>query len=227
MSLQQFLSDNRLELIKRTRAKVACRASPQPSEAEMEHGVPLFLTQLGMALEEEQERNPQQGSKRSPPGPIPKNANIVRSAALHGQMLWQYGFTLEQVVHDYGDVCQAVTELADELDTRLTTTEFHTLNACLDNAIARAVTAWNAERDKSKDEGKDQRNLELLNLVTTATAAFDALRSGRVGNDGATSAILRRCLVEMRSLLDDPNGVGARGEIPETRANGPKTPGNN
>jgi hypothetical protein len=56
MSLQQFVRENRLELIRRTRAKVASRPSPQPSEAEMEDGVPLFLSELVTELREEEER---------------------------------------------------------------------------------------------------------------------------------------------------------------------------
>jgi len=198
MSLQQFVVDNRLELIRRAREKVARRASPRPTEAEAEQGVPLFLSQLAQALDDEQERNPEQKASR---GPLPKNANIGRGAALHGQTLRQFGFTIDQVVHDYGDVCQAVTELADELHAPITVTEFHTLNWCLDNAIARAVTSWNAERDKTHEEGLDQLDLSLLNLVSTATASFEALRSGRVGIGGATAEVVQRCLVEMRSLL--------------------------
>ena len=220
MSLQQFLSDHRVELIQRTRAKVALRASPQPSEAELEHGVPLFLSQLAAVLEDEQHGDP---AHRAVASRITKNANISRTAALHGQDLRRLGFTIEQVVHDYGDVCQAVTELADEKRTPFTITEFHTLNWCLDNAIAKAVTSWNAERDKSREDGKTRRDLELLNLVATASLSFDALRSGRVGSDGATAAILRRCLAEMRSLLEDPKNVGARGELPGVdAANTPK-----
>ncbi len=200
MSLQQFLIDNRLELIKRTRAKVACRTSPQPSEGEMEHGVPLFLSQLAAALEDEQVRNPAQ---KALAGPIPKNANIVRSAALHGQSLRQLGFTIDQVVHDYGDVCQAVTELADELHAPFTTTEFHTLNWCLDNAIAKAVTSWNAERDKASADKGDERDLQLLGLAKTAMVSFEALRAGRVGSGGATAAVLQRCMAEMLTILGE------------------------
>jgi hypothetical protein len=34
------------------------------------------------------------------------------------------GFTVSQVVHDYGDVCQAITELAVELNDRSALTTF-------------------------------------------------------------------------------------------------------
>lgn len=50
------------------------------------------------------------------------------------------GYTVSQAVHDYGDICQAITELALELGAPISVKEFHTLNRCLDAAIAEAVT---------------------------------------------------------------------------------------
>ena len=87
----------------------------------------------------------------------------------------------------------------------ITNTEFHTLNWCLDNAIARAVTAWSAEAEDAHTEGRERLELHLLNLVSTAAVSFEALQSGRVGSAGATAEVLRRCLAEMRLLLTTPN----------------------
>src|SRR5436305_1625447 len=58
----------------------------------------------------------------------------------HGRDLLGLGFTVSQVVHDYGDICQASTELAVDQNAPITTIEFHILNRCLDTAIADAVT---------------------------------------------------------------------------------------
>jgi len=206
MSLQTFLVDNRLELIKRTRAKVATRPSPQPSEAELEHGVPLFLSQLAEALRDEEEQDKKLSGPATEPDPPPTNPKIAQSATLHGKDLRKLGFTIEQVVHDYGDVCQAVTELAVEQGAMVTTVEFHTLNRCLDNAIAGAVTSWNAERDRTMAEGEGGHmavfRRELFDLVETAIVSFEVLRDGRVGSSGATAAVLGQSLVEMRGLLE-------------------------
>jgi hypothetical protein len=210
MSLQQFIVDNRAELIKRTRAKVATRPSPQPTAEEMELGVPLFLSQLGSALGESSTQGDAEEMVTGPQQKPNKTDNITEGAIAHGKSLRKFGFTIEQVVHDYGDVCQAVTELAEEQSAILSTAEFHTLNRCLDNAIAGAVTSWSEDTEKVRAGGQGRRDfarLELLNLVCTATVSFDALRSGRVGSGGATATILRKCLVEMRSLLDDSNRV--------------------
>jgi hypothetical protein len=209
MSLQKFLVDNRLELIERTQAKVATRRFPQPSEAEMKHGVPVFLSQLGTVLreqDEQEERDPAQGPESNPAA----NAQIVRSAALHGQDLRKLGFTIEQVVRGYGDVCQAVTELAGRQGATLTITEFHTLNRCLDNAIAGAVASWDEEQNKARADAEGRLDMfrqKLLGLVGTATVCADAFQAGHVGSGGTTAAVFRNCLVEMRSLVDDPNWV--------------------
>jgi len=69
--------------------KVATRVNPPPTEAELDHGVPLFLDQLVDAL--------RLGRSSSP--------EIRTSAVLHGHDLLVRGFTVSQIVHDYGDVC--------------------------------------------------------------------------------------------------------------------------
>jgi diguanylate cyclase (GGDEF)-like protein len=63
-------------------------------------------------------------------------------ARLHGRDLLQEGFTIEQVIRDYGDVCQAVTNLAVETGAPISADEFRTFNRCLDDAIAAAVTEY-------------------------------------------------------------------------------------
>ena len=150
MSLDAFSLTNRQELIKRTQVKVAERPSPRPKPKEVEDGVPLFLSQLVSALRDEAARDPSQKAEADPP----TSANIAATASAHGETLRKMGFTIEQVVHDYGDVCQAVTELAVEQNAAVTTAQFHTLNGCLDNAIAGAVTSWNMTRDKSLAQGQ-------------------------------------------------------------------------
>jgi hypothetical protein len=48
--LHEFIAVNREEIIQRCRAKVATRSIPPPTEAEIDHGVPVFLDQLRNAL---------------------------------------------------------------------------------------------------------------------------------------------------------------------------------
>src|SRR5688500_5833714 len=114
--LHDFLTANRADLIERCRAKVAQRAAPKASAAELEHGIPLFIDQLIRTLQVEQTASPMQSRKVS--GPSGGDQRILtemgETATRHGRELSSGGFTVEQVVHDYGDLCQAVTDLAFE-----------------------------------------------------------------------------------------------------------------
>ena len=131
--LHEFLSANTAAIVARTRAKVAARFAPRATDEELNGGIPLFLDQLIDLLRHSD------ASIRA----------MVESAAEHGRTLLEQGFTVAQVVHDYGDVCQTVTELAAEMDAPITTDEFRTLNRCLDDAIAEAVTEYTAQRERS------------------------------------------------------------------------------
>ncbi|MES2921876.1 MAG: HAMP domain-containing sensor histidine kinase [Verrucomicrobiota bacterium] len=132
------------------------------------------------------------------------------TATLHGRELLRGGFTVEQVVHDYGDLCQAVTDLAFELKAPIETDEFRTLNRCLDNAIATAVTEFNYQRDflvadKQTLELNERLGFfahELRNLLNTATLALAVIRGGNVGLSGATGTVLDRSMVGLRNLID-------------------------
>jgi hypothetical protein len=67
---------------------------------------------------------------------------IEKTATQHGADLMRQGFTASQVVHEYGDVCQAITELAIEMDAPISTIDFRMMSRCLDAAIAAAVTEY-------------------------------------------------------------------------------------
>jgi hypothetical protein len=193
--LHQFLTQNRDEIIARTRAKVATRSAPAPTQAELEHGVPLFLQQLAETLRREQETEAR-----------PTSVEMTHSALRHGGDLRRAGFSIAQVVHDYGDVCQAVTALAMERKAPISADEFKTLNRCLDEAIAQAVTEYARQRDVSlSDEGIERLGFfahELRNLLQNAILAFEVLRGGTVGIGGSTGALLGRNLVGLRDLID-------------------------
>jgi signal transduction histidine kinase len=203
--LHEFLSDNRADLIERCRLKVANRREPRPSDAELVHGIPLFLSQLTDTLRLEQANERAQANPRSPAPHA-----MGHSAARHGRELLQHGFSIDQVVHDYGDLCQAITDLAFERKAPIEIAEFRTFNRCLDNAIADAVTEFADERDVLiADKGTAALNErlgflahELRNLIHTATLAVTAIKQGNVGLAGATGAVLDRSLVGLRNLID-------------------------
>jgi signal transduction histidine kinase len=187
--LVEFIRDNRDAIVARTRAKVAKRTAPRPTKEELEKGVPLFLDQLVSAL------GRTNGS----------TAEIGESAARHGADLRRLGFTVGQVVHVYGNVCQAVTEMAMESDAAITTDEFRTLNRCLDDAIAGAGTEYASGREESlAGEGTERLAAlahEMRNLLYTAMLAFAAIEKGSVGVSGSTGRVLRRSLEDLSAVV--------------------------
>jgi len=204
--LHEFLTSNRTELIARCRSKVAKRLSPTEIPLALDHGVPLFLQQLVETLRLEQREPP---GATVEPEPSPAATEIGRAATVHGAELLRLGYTVDQVVHDYGDVCQAVTELAGEEHAPISTDEFRTLNRCLDNAIADAVTSFGRARQVLLDdqaETLEQRllyySIEHRRLVDIALQSYAVIKTGRVGATGATGTVLFQTLVELRSLTD-------------------------
>jgi signal transduction histidine kinase len=109
-------------------------------------------------------------------------------------------------VHDYGDLCQAVTELALEMDLPIATDDFRTLNRCLDDAIASAVTEYARQRDVNASGAEIRRQgffaHELRNHLHTALMAFQVVKSGKVGLTGSTIGVLERSLRGLRDLID-------------------------
>jgi signal transduction histidine kinase len=192
--LHEFVSDNREEIIHRCRTKVLARSIPPPTLAELEYGVPTFLDQLVDAL----------GAHPASP------RGIDTTAARHGRDLQLQGFTVSQVVHDYGDVCQSITDLAIDIGASISADDFRVLNRCLDDAIASAVTAYSREYSESRQRDEEKREderfgfiaHEMRNLVHAATLAFNVLQTGNVGVAGSTGMVLKRSLTGLRALVD-------------------------
>src|SRR5277367_3422508 len=209
--LHEFLTDNRADLIERCRIKVAKRLAPKVTDAELTHGIPAFLNQLIKTLQVEQTSEPMRSREVSgPSGGGPAVSEIGATATLHGRELSLQGFTVEQVVHDYGDLCQAITDLAFERGEQIEIDEFRTLNRCLDNGIADAVTEYAFQRNslvqnneiKALNERLGFLAHELRNHLHTATLAVTAIKATNVGITGATGSVLDRSLIGMRSLID-------------------------
>ena len=191
--LYEFVTTYRDAIIDLAREKLTARPWPPASPEELENGVPLFLTQLSDKLRSESA------------GEAHSQGAIGAGATKHGRDLLALGFTVSQVVHDYGDICQAITELAIKQNAPITTDEFKTLNACLDTAIAEAVTehARITAQSRSTEESERSGHLahETRDLLDTAIFAFQALKRGTVAINGSTGAVLGRSLMGMRDLV--------------------------
>jgi signal transduction histidine kinase len=191
--LHEFIAVHRTEIIRRCRTKAASRSSPPPPNRSTDHGVPVFLDQAVNAL--------RLGVGSSP--------EIGWTALQHGHDLLLQGFSVAEVVHDYGDVSQAITELAAQTDAAISMDEFRVLNSCLDEAIAGAVTEYGRGRHRATLESETARESqrlgyfvhELRNLINTSIISFEVLKSGNVGVAGSTGAVLQRSLSGLRALV--------------------------
>ena len=192
--LYNFIATNRDEILTRARKRVASRSAPAPTAMELERGLPVFLDQLDDALRLKEQTG------------IVDHDSITESGARHGGDLWREGFTVKQVVHDYGDICQVITELAVEQRAPFSTEEFRTLNLCLDDAIAGAVDEYARQREGSiREEGTERLGVlahELRNLLNTAILSFESIKRGVVAVNGSTGVIHGRSLIGLRNLVD-------------------------
>ncbi len=220
--MHSFLTDNKAELIARCKVKVSARPLRAATALQLEDGLPLFLDQLTRTLQAEEAGSDAGLQISGPAGGISQvRSEMGVSAAAHGKQLLLLGFTIDQVVHDYGDMCQAITDLAQECDAPFAIDEFRTLNRCLDNAVAEAVTEFNFQRSQAIEinrAGEANQRVgmlvhELRNDLQTALAALSVLETGTVPITGATGKILKRSLGAMKGLIAsvfDAEGPGKK-----------------
>jgi signal transduction histidine kinase len=192
--LCDFIASQRADILALARLRVASRAAPVATQMELTEGLPLFLDQLGEAL------------GRATSDEAVNHEEIGETARLHGDELFRRGLSVAQVVHDYGDLCQVITGLVIKQKVPIDATEFRTLNLCLDDAIAGAVTAYGRRRERMvADEGTENLGIlahELRNALNAAVIAFGSIKKGTVATGGSTSAMLDRSLARMAILID-------------------------
>ena len=181
--LHEFLALNHREVINRCR-EIPGRSAPPNTGVEL--GVPSFLKLLVDILRMEQETQ-NRGYEESDHTLSDKIIGLI--AALHGAQLMRSGYSIDQVVHVYGDVCQVVTGLTIEQKTPITTDELRTLDRCLDDAVAGALTAF------------AHGPVERRRLIDVAIHSFAAIQTGGLGLHGATAAVHATALAELNELL--------------------------
>lgn len=210
--MHTFLTNNRAELIARCTAKVGLRQHRTATLEQLNNGVPLFLDQLTATLRAEEAHEDKESLRISGPsgGDGLALSEMGVTASTHGKELLRLGFTVDQVVHNYGDLCQAITDLAAERDAPFAVKEFQTLNRCLDNAIADAVSEFSQQRDidfaaNEAERANERLGMlvhELRNALSTASLAVTALELGNLPISGATGGVLKRSHASLRGLID-------------------------
>jgi diguanylate cyclase len=194
---------------------VAGRSGPKLPHPELAHGVPIFIDQIIKTLTIQQSPDSQHGHLESGHARNRADSDVGATAILHGRDLLEEGFTVEQVIRDYGDVCQAVTSLASEVGEPISVEEFRTFNRLLDDAMAAAVTEY-SEGKKSTvpvetgfpaTVGLARGTDDLDHLETALTQSQLALASTEVA---LTAAHLVAHEAQIRSLHDSLTGLPNR-----------------
>lgn len=210
--MYEFLSNNADDLIRRCIDKVNKRPQRNASVEQLRTGIPMFLEQLTKTLQADERLGAAAAMQISGAsgGDESDDSEMGATAAAHGAELLALDYTVDQVVHDYGDLCQAITDLAVERDAPFSANEFRTLNRCLDNAIASAVTEFSFQRDCAmSDRHASETNErlgflmhELRNSLSVATMAVAAMEAGQLSISGATGALLKRGHAAMQRLIN-------------------------
>jgi signal transduction histidine kinase len=197
-TLNGFLAQYFDELVALAKAKASARRSRWASAPGLEPGLPLLLAQLGEALRSALRRE-------TSTAPL-ADGGIGSIATRHARALLEKGWAVSQIVHDYSDLRQAITELAIATGTAISLEELGALGRCLDSASAETV----AEYARLKDEAASHREVERLgqvghdlrNQLQTAQLSFRALKTGKADVGGSAGDALGRSLDRLRDLID-------------------------
>jgi signal transduction histidine kinase len=188
--LQRFLVQNFHDLVARARANATARRWSSPATPGLESESAQLLRAL---------------LRQTSTVPLADGA-MSSAAAGHARALLEKGWSVSQVVHDYGAVREAIAELAVERGAALLAEELGALNRCLDGAIADAV----ADYARLKHEATSHREVERLSQVghdlrdqlQTALLSFRALRKGSGDVRGVSGDALGRSLDRLRDVID-------------------------
>lgn len=192
MTLQSFLEENRNLILESAEEKIEELAGSKPSSQQLKKGMPLFFDQLVRVFSEKIKSN--------------SSDEMLAAAASHGKEFLRLGYSLSHVVHAYGAMCQAITELATTKNAMISSGDFNILNGCLDVAIATAVSEFQFRSNEASEE-RELQHLgflvhELRNALSSAAVAHEMIKAGLVGSGGSTAAVLEANFTRMRNLID-------------------------
>lgn len=189
--LRELIKDRRDEIVVRTHEMTSLR-SMQKSSTDLNDTMPRFLDLLSEAL-------------RSSPA---RGMAVAEEARVHGSHSSGLELSVSQVVHRYGDICQAVVELAMKLDQPIDAAEFGAFSRLLDECIASALVEYEIQRDtailRNGAEIAVSLALTFKCRLAIAIAASSALANGPLDTNGRIEALLDESLQRLQALLDQP-----------------------
>ena len=198
--LHHLLAENRETILALCAEKLSPGGTTRSNSEELEIGLPIFYDELIEVLRADETMSAQVVDQVS-------NSVHRESAVRCGRESLRRGYTISQVVHGYGALCQVITKYAGEQSGFvINAREFNRLNFCLDIAIAEAVTEFS--RGQAMDTAQEEvRRLgflahELRNALNNAYTAHQMIRQGVVGFSGSTSQVLESALIRLKNIID-------------------------
>lgn len=198
--MHEFLAVERHNILTLCARKSQELASEKGVSEELMGSLSNFYDQLTTSLHDESNQRLPIGAK------VTHTANHSDAAKRRGAESLKLGYTVSQVIHGYGVICQAITEHAAKNSEDIATTEFHRLNMHLDNAIAWAVTEFDYKKEEATQRNELQRlgflAHEMRNALNTATMAYRMIKQGVVGAGGSTSQLLDDAHKRLRDIIE-------------------------
>ena len=200
--LHEFLQQYKKEIIQSCKDKVVADTASKPTTALLQQGLPIFYDELIGVLQ----RTAATSHATYSSAAYVENRIKEGDAAAHGKESLRLGYSISQVVHSYGAVCQAIMEYVQTKSYAITAREFQDLNFSLDCAIAEAVSEFEKVQTESISKSEVERlgflMHEIRNSLSAASAAHDMIRKGSVGGAGVTSEVLSRSHARMQHLIE-------------------------
>lgn len=196
--LHEFLTEHETEILQLCREKVLANSDAKPTSELLDRGLPIFYKEV-IAVLERTAHAPKDAD-------LSKNMITEGSATEHGKESLRLGYSISQVVHAYGAVCQSITEFVQTKSFKIQSIEFHDFNLALDCAIAEAVTEYEKAQSENTNRVEAERMgfliHELGNSLAAASISHEMIQTGHVGSAGVTSKVLSRALDRMRGLIN-------------------------
>lgn len=193
--LHEFLTQERSTILAEAKRNAAKTQGARITSSAQQEGWGIFYDELIGLL------------KRNQPFEIhgEKGLHTVE-AEKQGKEYLRLGYTVSEVVHSYGVICQAITSLATTLGFTITAREFQQLNLSLDTAIAESVSAFGQLGTENVDRAEVRRlgflAHELRNCLQSASISLEMIESGLVGIKSGTGNMLQNSLTKMAKLID-------------------------
>lgn len=191
--LHELLSKNRDEIVRRCERKLRSRHADRPRD-ELLDAIPGLLDEFIKAEQRE--------------AGLPVSTTMPRhsdQALQFGRSRYRRGYPISDLVLDIGMLSDVIGELATEQQVMLDGKSYKLFDECLDNTVAQAINSYaeleRADTEQNVAEWVGSLGHELRNSINSAQLAFEVLKSGRVGIDSRTGAILQRSLARLESLV--------------------------